>query len=424
MREALCDRFFRYVAISSQSDAANAALPSSEGQRTLALLLADELRALGLLDVQTNAQAITTARLPATPGHEAAPTIGFIAHLDTVDVNLSPDIHPHIVRGYAGGDICLNAEKDIWLRVAEHPEIENYIGDDILVGDGTSVLGADDKSAIASIMTALDIMQRERLPHGDVRIAFVPDEEIGLLGAKALDLKDFPVDYAYTLDCCAIGEMCYETFNAAHAHLRIEGVPAHPMSAKGVLVNPNLVAVDVAQMLDRLQTPENTADREGYIWLNGMSGNQSYATLDFSIRDHDRAGFAARKAYLQQVVEVVQARYPRSRLALTISDTYANIKDAVTDANRHAIDHIFVAMQNLGIEPRPFAMRGGTDGSELSARGVLTPNIFTGAHNFHSPCEFLPLRSFEKACEMVIELCRLACIGSTLQEDAAFRQAR
>ncbi|MDO4777767.1 MAG: peptidase T [Cardiobacteriaceae bacterium] len=408
MRQQLCDRFFRYVAVSSQSDAANGIVPSSEGQRTLSLLLADELRALGLVDVKTNAQAITTARLPATSGHEAAPTIGFIAHLDTVDVNLSPEIHPHIVRGYAGGDICLNAERDIWLRVAEHPEIERYIGDDIIVTDGTSVLGADDKSAIASIMTALDSMQREGIAHGEVRIAFVPDEEIGLRGAKVLDLADFPVDYAYTLDCCGIGELCYETFNAAHAHLHIDGVPAHPMSAKGVLVNPNLVAVDVANLLDRLQTPENTADREGYIWLNGMSGNQSYATLDFSIRDHDRGGFAAKKAYLQQVVDVVQARYPRAKLALTISDTYANIRDAVTDANRHAIDHIFTAMKNLGIEPQPFAMRGGTDGSELSARGVLTPNIFTGAHNFHSPCEFLPLRSFAKACEMVIELCRLA----------------
>ncbi|MDO5091605.1 MAG: peptidase T [Cardiobacteriaceae bacterium] len=408
MREALCDRFFRYLAIASQSEAGKGLLPSSEGQRTLSLLLADELRALGLLEVQTNAQAITTARLPATPGHENAPVIGFIAHLDTVDVNLSPEIRPQIVRDYAGGDICLNADKDLWLRVANHPEIEAYIGDDIIVSDGTSVLGADDKSAIASIMTALDVIQRDGLPHGEVRIAFVPDEEIGLLGAKALDLADFPVDYAYTLDCCAIGELCYETFNAAHAHLRIDGVPAHPMSAKGVLVNPNLVAVDVANLLDRLQTPENTENREGYIWLNGMSGNQSFATLDFSIRDHDRAGFAAKKAYLQQVVDTVQARHPRARLRLTIEDTYANIRDAVTDANRHAIDHIFTAMANLGIAPKPFAMRGGTDGSELSARGVLTPNIFTGAHNFHSPNEFLPLKSFEKACEMVIELCRLS----------------
>lgn len=407
MQNALIDHFFRYLAISSQSDARNPALPSSEGQRTLAHVLGEELRALGLRDVKVNDQAIVTATLPATAGHENAPVIGFIAHLDTVDVNLSPDIRPQIIRAYAGGDICLNAAQDIWLRVAQYPEIENYIGEDVIVTDGTSVLGADNKAAIAAIMVALAAMLRDGLPHGEVRIAFVPDEEIGLLGAKALDLRDFPVDFAYTIDCCALGEMCFETFNAAHARIDITGVAAHPMSAKGVLVNPILVATDLIQLLDRLQTPENTSEREGYLWVNGISGNQSSATLELSIRDHDRDGFAAKKAYLQDLVSFIAKRYPRARISLDISDTYANIRDALNEDNRIAVEHLKTAMQQLGITPKPFAMRGGTDGSSLSARGIFTPNFFTGAHNFHSRCEFLPVNAFEKSCQMVITLCGL-----------------
>ena len=405
MREALCTHFFRYLAISSQSNAGNPALPSSEGQRTLARLLGDELNALGLQNVKVNDNAIVTATLPASPGSAHTPVIGFIAHLDTVDVNLSPDIRPQIVRNYTGGDICLNERENIWLRVSEHPEIGNYIGDDIIVSDGTSVLGADNKAAIAAIMVALAELRSGKYPHPEIRIAFVPDEEIGLLGAKALDLRDFPVDFAYTIDCCALGEYCHETFNAAHARIRISGIPAHPMSAKGVLVNPILVANDLINLLDRLQTPENTAEREGYIWINGINGNQSTATLDLSIRDHDRTGFAAKKAYLHELVQFIARRHPRAELSIDITDTYANIGDAVTAENAIAIEHLIQAMHTLDIPPKPFAMRGGTDGSSLSARGILTPNFFTGAHNFHSPCEFLPLNSFEKSCRMITTLC-------------------
>ena len=408
MRQALCDHFFRYLAIPSQSDASVQTLPSTPGQYVLAQLLANELRALGLQAVQCTEQAIVTAVLPASPGHEHAPAIGFIAHLDTVDVNLSPVIRPQIVRAYAGGDICLNAEKGLWLRVSDHPEMEAYIGDDIIVSDGTSVLGADNKAAIAAIMVALAQLRAAQTAHGEVRIAFVPDEEIGLRGAKALDLKDFPVDFAYTIDCCALGELCYETFNAAHAEITIQGIPAHPMSAKGVLLNPILVAHDIASQFDRLQTPENTDNRDGYWWMTDINGNQSTACLGISIRDHDLARFAARKAYVAQVVETVRHKYPRAAIHLHIDDTYANIHDALRDDNRLAIDLLYSAMHELEITPRPFAMRGGTDGSSLSARGILTPNFFTGAHNFHSPCEFLPLSSFVQSCRMVLALCRLA----------------
>lgn len=407
MQPALIDAFLRYTQVESQSDAAQSALPSTSGQQRLAELLKTELEALGLVDIVLDNHATLTAKLPASAGFEHAPKVGFVAHLDTVDVNLNPEIRAWVLKNYAGGDICLNESKALWLKVAQYPEIERYIGDDILLSDGTSVLGADNKAAITSIMVGLATMIREQLPHPEIHVAFVPDEEIGLRGAKALDLARLPVDFAYTIDCCELGEYNVETFNAAHAQVRIEGVSAHPMSAKGVMVNPALVAVDFINNLDRLQTPENTSGTEGYLWVNGINSNQSYATLDISIRDHDKKRFEVRKVYLRQLTDFMQIRYPRARLSLEISDTYANILDAMTPDNQHALDHLLQAMQRLNITPKRFAMRGGTDGSSLSARGIFTPNFFTGAHNFHSNCEFLPLRSFEASCRTFITLCGL-----------------
>lgn len=407
-QEKLYEHFCRYVAISSQSDASATSVPSTEGQRTLAKQLTAELTALDLEKVHLDEQhAIVTALLPSNQSDKNLPAVGFIAHLDTVDVSLSPDIHPQRINNYDGKDICLNPEQQIYLRTSEHPEILAYQGDDIIVTDGTSVLGADNKAAIAAIMVAVDAMQRQNLPHGDVYICFVPDEEIGLRGAKTLDLSTFPVDFAYTIDCCGIGEVVYRTFNAATAIIEIQGVSAHPMSAKGVLLNPTLIAVDLINLLNRLETPENTENTEGYIWAHGINSNQSSATVELNIRDHDRHGFQAKKHYLEKMVELTRLRYPRASITLNISDTYSNIADAITAENRQAIDHLFTAMKNLDITPKDIAMRGGTDGSYLSSQGILTPNFFTGAHNFHSNCEFLPLKSFNASCQMVLELCQL-----------------
>ncbi|MDO4435652.1 MAG: peptidase T [Cardiobacteriaceae bacterium] len=404
---ALIEQFLRYTAIESQSNASQSALPSSVGQMNLARLLKSELEHLGLVEIVLDEQSILTARLPATKGYEHAPKIGFVAHLDTVDVNLKPEIKAWVLKDYSGGDICLNQAEDIWLRVADYPEIERYKGDDILLSDGTSVLGADNKAAVTSIMVGLEAMIRQNLPHPEIHVAFVPDEEIGLRGAKAMDLSRLPVDFAYTIDCCELGQYNIDTFNAAHARLRIDGVSAHPMSAKGVMVNPALVAVDFINQLDRLQTPENTEGTEGYWWVNGIESNQSFAILDISIRDHDKKRFESRKAYVEQLVAFLRLRYPRAQFNLTISDTYANIADAMTPENACAVDYLLQAMQALEIEPKRFDMRGGTDGSSLSARGLFTPNFFTGAHNFHSNCEFLPVRSFVLSCQTFITLCRL-----------------
>ena len=400
----LTERFLRYVAVSSESDASAGVVPSSEGQRELARLLEGELRAMGLEDIELNEHAILTAYLPGNvPG---VPSIGFVAHLDTVPVSLSPEVHPQVLR-YEGGDVCLNVEKDIWLRLSEHPELAAYAGQDIVFTDGTSVLGADNKAAIANVMTMLHVMTSEALPHGDIRVAFVPDEEIGLCGSKLMDLEKFKVDFAYTIDCCAVGELVYETFNAGSVLFEIQGVTAHPMSAKGVLVNPLLVAADIISCFDRKQTPEHTDGKEGYWWFTGAEANDSRCILRMNIRDFDKERYEARKKYVLDVVDFMRVRHKRAGIKVTITDVYGNINDSLGE-DRAPIELMYEAAHDIGIEPKTIAMRGGTDGSVLSAKGLVTPNYFTGGLNFHSNAEFLPIPSLCKSLEMTLKILELA----------------
>ena len=399
----LTQRFFRYLAITSQSDPRATTLPTTPGQHQMARALADELRQFGLDDIVVDEHATVTAVKKGTvPG---APRIGFITHIDTVDVGLSPDIHPQILR-FTGEDLCLNPEQQIWLRVDEHPEILAYRDEEIIFSDGTSVLGADNKAAVTVVMTLLENLTAEH-KHGDIVVAFVPDEEVGLRGAKALDLSRFAVDFAWTIDCCELGEIVYENFNAASAEIRFTGVTAHPMSAKGVLVNPLLMATDFMSYFDRQQTPGHTAGREGYVWFNGIHGDQNSTRLQANIRDFDLDSFNRRKQQIGEAAEKIAAQYPTARVEFTISDTYSNISNAIGE-DRRAIDLMFTAMESLGITPKPTPMRGGTDGAALSAKGLLTPNFFTGAHNFHSKFEFLPLRAFEASYLTALQLCLLA----------------
>ncbi|MET3703438.1 peptidase T [Citrobacter sp. UYEF32] len=399
----LTQRFFRYLAITSQSDAAATTLPTTPGQLDMARALAQELQTLGLDEIVLDEHATVTAVKKGTvPG---APRIGFITHIDTVDVGLSPDIHPQILR-FKGEDLCLNASKDIWLRVEEHPEINAYLDEEIIFSDGTSVLGADNKAAVTVVMTLLENLTAEQ-QHGDIVVAFVPDEEVGLRGAKALDLKRFDVDFAWTIDCCEKGEIVFENFNAASASIHFTGVTAHPMSAKGVLVNPLLMAMDYISHFDRQQTPEHTEGREGYVWFNGMEAVQGHAHLSASIRDFDKASFERRKQQIADVAKKIAAQYPTAKVEYSISDIYSNISNAIGEDKR-AIDLLFEAMTTLGITPKPTPMRGGTDGAALSAKGLLTPNFFAGAHNFHSQFEFLPVKSFEASYQVALQLCLLA----------------
>ena len=398
----LTERFFRYLAVSSQSDAKSTSLPSTPGQHAMAELLAAELHTLGLEQVVIDQHATVTA--VKRGNRPNAPRIGFITHIDTVDVGLSPDIKPQILR-WQDEDLCLNADEDIWLRRDQHPEIAPYIGQEVIFSDGTSVLGADNKAAVTVVMTLMENLHGD---HGDIVVAFVPDEEIGLRGAKALDLETrINVDFAWTIDCCELGEVVYENFNGAAAEIRFTGVPAHPMSGKGVLVNPLLMAHDFISQFDRQQSPEQTEGREGYIWFNEMQANASQAILKASVRDFDLASFAARKQQLQQQAQAIAARYPTGKVDITLTDIYSNISNALGE-DRRAIDLIFKALSALDIEPKVIPMRGGTDGAALSAKGLLTPNFFTGAHNFHSRFEFLPLTSFVKSYQVAEKLCYLA----------------
>lgn len=402
--EQLVERFLRYVSIPSQSAMGCAHVPSTSGQTQLANLLKQELIDLNLQEVHLDEHSIVTAKLPGN--NPNAPKIGYVAHLDTVDVALSDKINPQRVT-FTGEDILLNKDKNIWFKVAEHPELNKYINEELIVTDGTSVLGADNKAAIAVVMTMLDQLQKQNCTYGDIYVAFVPDEEVGLNGAKKLDLNRFKPDFAYTIDCCELGEVVYETFNAGSAIIEIEGVTAHPMSAKNVLINPIGIANDIINCFDSFETPEHTENKEGYFWFNDIIGNQSTTTLKMSIRDFDLAKYEARKTYIQEVISFISRKYPRAKIECQITDTYSNIANYL-GKDKRSIDLIYQSFEQLNITANTIAMRGGTDGSALSARGLTTPNYFTGAHNFHSCFEFLPLSSFVKSFEVTMKIIELA----------------
>ncbi|WP_392562374.1 peptidase T [Orbus sturtevantii] len=406
--QQLQQRFFRYVAITSQSCAANSTVPSTEGQRTLAKCLASELTDMGIADVHLDEHSVLTAHFKGN--NPKAAKIGFVAHLDTVDVGLSPDIKPQ-VKHFSGENICLNSEQNIWFNVEEHPEIKAYVGDDIIFSDGTSVLGADNKAAITVLMTLMQHVSTNPDNYGDIYVAFVPDEEIGLRGAKVMDLTRFPVDFAYTIDCCQLGEVVYETFNAASVSINIKGITAHPMSAKNVLVNPIRVAHDIIGCFDRQDTPEHTEGREGYFYVTDLHANPDSAEIKLAIRDFDKNSYEARKRYIGEVVQLIAARHPKAKIDYQVTDVYSNIHDSLGQ-DKTAINLIFTAMKSLSIEPKVIAMRGGTDGSALSARGIFTPNYFTGAHNFHSYFEFLPMQSFLKSYQLTDLICQLVVTDS------------
>ncbi len=417
----LIDRFMRYVAVSTQSNSKAATVPSNPNEIKLAEILAKELTAMGFTDVEISEFGCLTGKLSSNlSSGQTAPAIGWCAHLDTVDCGLSPEIHPHLVKEYDGGDICLNSEKDIWLKKAEHPELAPYVGDDILVSDGTSVLGADNKSGVAVVMEALSTVTRENRPHGDIYVAFVPDEEIGLKGSKKLDRSKFPVDFAYTVDGGELGEVVYETFNAAEAVVTIRGISAHPMNSKGFLVNPVFVAHDFIALLDRTSTPECTEGREGFIHPKSVVAGATDALIRLNIRDHDKARFEEKKAFLKEALSFLKVRHPRAQMTLSITDTYANIADAITPEKRAAVELLIGAVKDLNLPLNTVAMRGGTDGSYLSSCGIPTPNYFTGGANFHSYAEFLPITPWVKSLKTTL---RIIEHSITNQKDAVAGKA-
>ena len=395
----LLNRFLKYSSIPSQSKEGVAEVPSTLGQFILAKELKKELAEMGLDSINLSSYGVLTARLK---GNGDYPKIGWICHLDTADISLSEVVHPILVENYLEEEIKQKNGKRITTET--NPELKKHIGKDILFSDGTSVLGADDKAAISIVMEAISIIIENSLEHGDIYLAFTPDEEVGLKGAKALDLSLFPVDWAYTIDCQEKGEVVWETFNAGKATVRIEGVSAHPMSSKGVLVNPILVATDIISLLPEKQRPEKTEGKEGFIWVKGIKGDSSNAELSILIRDHDKEKYEEKKRVIEEAVKVARSNNPRAKLTLEIEDTYSNLIESMNDKNRIAVNNLKAALKINGIEEKPMAMRGGTDGSFISTKGIFVPNYFTGASNFHSTSEFWPLEDGEASLKVTLSL--------------------
>ena len=395
----LLNRFLKYSSIPSQSKEGVAEVPSTLGQFILAKELKKELEEMGLDSINLSSYGVLTARLK---GNGDYPKIGWICHLDTADISLSEVVHPILVENYLEEEIKQKNGKRITTET--NPELKKHIGKDILFSDGTSVLGADDKAAISIVMEAISIIMENSLEHGDIYLAFTPDEEVGLKGAKALDLSLFPVDWAYTIDCQEKGEVVWETFNAGKATVRIEGVSAHPMSSKGVLVNPILVATDIISLLPEKQRPEKTEGKEGFIWVKGIKGDSSNAELSILIRDHDKEKYEEKKRVIEEAVKVARSNNPRAKLTLEIEDTYSNLIESMNDKNRIAVNNLKAALKINGIEEKPMAMRGGTDGSFISTKGIFVPNYFTGASNFHSTSEFWPLEDGEASLKVTLSL--------------------
>lgn len=403
--DQIVNRFLKYVSFDTQSDEASSSTPSTEKQFRLAEYLVEELRAIGLEEVEMDAQGYVYATLPSNVDH-AVPTIGFIAHIDTSPDASGANVRPRIVQNYDGKDIVLDAEAGIVTAVEKFPELLRHVGEDLIVTDGHTLLGADDKAGIAEIVSAMAyLVQHPEVKHGRVRVAFNPDEEIGR-GAHQFDVERFGCEWAYTMDGGEVGELEFENFNAASARIDITGVSVHPGFAKDKMVNAARLATELVQKMPAAEVPEATTGYEGFFHLTGLSGSVERATLNFIIRDHDRERFEARKAMLRGLVQGMNLKYGYEAIALQLDDTYYNMREKVEPV-MHIIDIAREAMEAAGVEPQIKAIRGGTDGAQLSFMGLPCPNIFAGGLNFHGPHEFLPIPNLKKACEVVIQIVRL-----------------
>ena len=401
----LTERFLKYVSFDTQSSEDATTCPSTEKQLRLAEYLRDELTALGLTEVEFDAHGYLYATLPANTA-KPVPTIGFIAHMDTSPDASGKDVRPRIVKAYDGGDIILDAEAGIVTSPRKFPELKDHVGEDIIVTDGHTLLGADDKAGIAEIVQAMAyLLEHPEIEHGKIRVGFNPDEEIGM-GAHLFDVEKFGCDWAYTMDGGELGEIEFENFNAASAKIEIAGVSVHPGYAKDKMINAALVAADLITVMPENETPATTEGYEGFFHLTGIQGGVERATVSYIIRDHDRTLFEQRKQYITDIVSAMNQRYGKGTLTLTLNDQYYNMREKIEPC-MHVIDIVKQAIQEAGVEPQVRAIRGGTDGAQLSFKGLPCPNIFAGGLNFHGPHEFLPIPNMEKAMQTVVNICRI-----------------
>jgi len=402
--EKILDRFLRYVAVETTSNEESDSQPSSACQLDLLRMLADELNAMGV-KAELDEWGYVMATIPSNIDKEV-PAVGFIAHVDTAPDASGKDIKPRIVENYDGEDVVLNRELGIKIPVADFPEIRQYKGQTLVVTDGTTLLGADDKAGVAEIMNAVQyIVEHPEFRHGEIKIGFTPDEEIGR-GVDKFDVEKFGAKYAYTMDGGQIGELEYENFNAASAKIHIQGRNVHPGYAKDKMINAIIIAMELNGMLPVQQRPEHTSGYEGFFHIVGISGAVEQASVSYIIRDHSMEKFQQKKALMQEVVAFVNAKYGAGTATLEMKDQYYNMREQV-EPHYHIIEKAMKAMEMAGVKPVVQPIRGGTDGARLSFMGLPCPNIFAGGHNFHGKLEYLPLQSMEKASEVVLNIIRL-----------------
>ena len=401
----ITERFLKYVSFCTTSDEETNMTPSTPGQMEFAKYLAAELKEIGMQEVTLDENGYVMATLPANV--EGKPTIGFIAHMDTAPDASGKNVKARIVENYDGQDILLNAEKNIVFEVAKYPEILDYKGQDIIVTDGTTLLGADDKAGLAEIVTACEyLIQHPEIQHGKIRVGFTPDEEIGQ-GADHFDVEKFGCDFAYTMDGGAVGELEYENFNAAGCKVKVHGVNVHPGYGYHKMINSMRIANQFATMLPRWETPEHTQGYEGFYHLIAMNGSVEETTLQYIIRDHDRARFESRKREIEHLARKINQEYGEGTVEVEIRDQYYNMREKVEPV-MHIVTLVEEAMKEVGVTPKVQPIRGGTDGARLSFEGLPCPNIFAGGVNFHSRFEYLPIPSMEKAMEVILQIVRKA----------------
>jgi tripeptide aminopeptidase len=399
----IIERFLNYTKYDTQSAEDSQTVPSTPKQLVFAEYLKKELESEGLSDVEMDDKGYIFATLKANTKGDI-PTIGFISHYDTSPDCSGADVKAQIVNSYDGGDIMLS--QNIVMSPKKFPELLSHVGEDLIVTDGTTLLGADDKAGIAEIVQAMVYLQEHReIKHGDIRIAFNPDEEIGM-GAHHFDVERFGCQWAYTMDGGDVGELEFENFNAASAKITIKGVSVHPGYAKDKMVNANRLAAEFASLLPQDETPETTEGYQGFFHLTGIQGTVEQATLSYIIRDHDRDRFEQRKRSIQNMVTEMNNRYGAGTVSCELRDQYYNMKEKI-EGQMHVIDVVLHAMQAVGIAPKVKPIRGGTDGAQLSFRGLPCPNIFAGGVNFHGPYEFVSIQSMEKAMQVIVKICEL-----------------
>lgn len=401
------ERFLKYVSLDTQSDETTEVTPSTAGQMIFANVLAEELKQMGMQEVSVSTYGYVMATLPASSEEMAKkPVVGFIAHMDTSPDYSGKGVKARIVEKYDGKDIVLNESLNIVLKPTESPELLDYVGQDIIVTDGTTLLGADDKAGIAEIMGAMQYMiEHPEVEHGKIRVCFTPDEEIGQ-GADHFDVPAFGADYAYTMDGGAIGELEYETFNAAAAKIVLRGINVHPGAAKNKMKNSMRIASAFVSMIPNEETPEHTSGYDGFYHLTNMSGTVEETTLSYIIRDFDRKRFEERKQEMIDLANKINAQYGEGTAEIEVRDQYYNMCEKIEPV-MYIVDQAKKAMENCGIVPKIQPVRGGTDGSRLSFMGLPTPNIFAGGINFHGKFEFLPIDSMLKAQNVIVEICKI-----------------